>query len=409
MKNIYLIGEHLTHSYSPEIHSYLSDYNYALKELKKEELKSFFEERDFDGLNVTIPYKNEVIKYLDKISPEAEKIGAVNTVLNVNNTLTGYNTDYYGFMEMVKKSGAEVQNKRAVVIGSGGASKAVCAVLSDMGADSVRVLSHKDNIPEKIGEYTDCHILVNTSPVGMYPNSGISPVELQQFENCEAVLDLIYNPSQTKLLESAERLGKKHLNGLYMLVAQAKKAAEIFTGEEIENTRIEQICRIIAMKTKNIVLIGMPGSGKTTVGQYLSKKLEREFYDSDIEIEKAYMHPSQFILTKGEKEFRCAEHKILCKLGKKTGCVIATGGGAVTQNENYYALRQNSTIVYLKRDINLLATTDRPLSKDKDAVEKLFKKRLPLYKKFCHIEIEAEATPELTAEKIIDALKGAQI
>ncbi len=409
MKNIYLIGEHLTHSYSPEIHSYLSDYNYALKELKMEELKGFFEKRDFDGLNVTIPYKNEVIKYLDKISPEAEKIGAVNTVLNENNTLIGYNTDYYGFMEMVEKSGAEIKNKSAVVIGSGGASRAVCAVLSDMGAKSVRVLTHKDNTPEKIGEYTDCHIIVNASPVGMYPNNGISPVELQQFKNCTCVLDLIYNPAKTKLLQSAEHLGKKHLNGLYMLVAQAKRAAEIFTGEEIENSRTEKICRTIEMKTKNIVLIGMPGSGKTTVGQYLSKKLEREFYDSDIEIEKAYMHPSKLILTKGENEFRKAEHEILCDLGKKTGCVIATGGGAVTRSENYDVLAQNSTIVFLKRDINMLATTNRPLSKGGDAVEKLFKERLPLYKKFCHIEIEAESTPELTAEKIIDELKGAQI
>lgn len=409
MKNIYLIGEHLTHSYSPEIHSYLCDYSYALKELKKDELGDFFKKRGFDGLNVTIPYKNDVIEYLDKISPEAEKIGAVNTVLNENNTLTGYNTDYYGFMEMLKKLGAEVENKSAVVIGGGGASKAVCAVLSDMGASSVRVLSHKDNTPEKIGEYTDCHILVNATPVGMYPNNGISPVELEKFEKCAYVLDLIYNPSQTKLLEDAERLGKKHINGLYMLVAQAKKAAEIFTGEEIENSRIEKICRAIEFKTKNIVLVGMPGCGKTTVGNILAKKLNREFYDSDVEIEKAYMHPSDFILTKGEKEFRCAEHEILCKLGKKTGCVMATGGGAVTQNENFGVLRQNSTVVFLKRDINSLATANRPLSKGKDAVKKLFEERLPLYEKFCHIEIETESTPQLTAEKIIDALKGAQI
>ncbi len=409
MKNIYLIGEHLSHSYSPEIHSYLYDYSYALKELKKEELCEFFQKRDFDGLNVTIPYKNDVIKYLDKISPEAEKIGAVNTVLNENNTLTGYNTDYYGFMEMVKKSGAEVENKSAVVIGSGGASKAVCAALSDMGAKSVKVLSHKDNTPEKIGKYTDCHILVNASPVGMYPNNGISPVNLENFKNCEAVLDLIYNPAETKLLQESKRLGKKYINGLYMLVAQAKKAAEIFTGEEIENSRIEKICRAIEMKTKNVVLIGMPGCGKTTVGNILAEKLSRRFYDSDIEIEKTYMHPSEFILTKGEKEFRCREHEILCDLGKKSGCVIATGGGVVTKSENYDVLRQNSTVVFLKRDINSLATANRPLSKDKAAVEKLFKERLPLYKKFCHIEIEAESAPHLTAEKIIDALKGAQI
>lgn len=409
MKNIYLIGEHLSHSYSPEIHSYLYNYNYSLKELNKDELDSFFKKREFDGLNVTIPYKNEVIKYLDKISPEAEKIGAVNTVLNENGVLTGYNTDYFGFMEMVKKSGADVKNKSAVVVGGGGASKAVCAVLYDMGAKEVKVLAHKDNTPEKINEYTDCDVLVNASPVGMYPNNGISPVDLEQFKNCTSVLDLIYNPAETKLLQSAERLGKKHINGLYMLVAQAKKAAEIFTGEKIDNSLVGIICRKIEMKTKNIVLIGMPGCGKTTVGKLLSQKLSRDFHDSDSEIERKYMHPAEFITTKGEKEFRAAEHEILGELGRKSGCVIATGGGVVTRNENYDVLRQNSTVIFLKRDISLLATENRPLSKDAQAVENLYKTRLPLYKGFCHAEVDADITPELTCKKIIDILEGMQI
>ncbi|MBE7035350.1 MAG: shikimate kinase [Ruminococcaceae bacterium] len=406
MKHIYLIGEHLSHSYSPKIHSCLAGYSYSLKELAREAVSDFFAKREFDGLNVTIPYKKEVMRYLDAISPEAEAIGAVNTVLRQGSTLIGYNTDYFGFMAMVRKSGVTVQGKTVVVIGSGGASKAVCAALSDMGAGAVKVLSHKDNNEEAIHAYTDCHVLVNTSPVGMYPNSDAAPVDLSLFTCCEAVLDLIYNPAQTRLLEEAERLGMVSCNGLYMLVAQAKKAAEIFSGQAICDSRIDEVCKMMELETKNIVLIGMPGCGKTTVGRKLAELLSREFYDSDSEIEAAFgMHPSAFITEKGEQAFRAAESEVLCRLGKQSGCIIATGGGAVTRQENYSFLRQNSTVVFLKRELDALATDNRPLSKDKAAIEALFKTRLPLYRQFCHVEVEAAESPALTAKEIIKKVK----
>lgn len=404
MMKIYLIAEKLSHSFSPRIHSLLADYSYELCELSKNDLEDFFTKRDFDGLNVTIPYKTEVIKYLDRLSEAAAETGAVNTVVNRDNVLTGYNTDLYGFMYAVKRSGADVFGKKAVVIGSGGASKTVCAALKKMGAH-VRVLTHKLNNPEGISSFYDAQLIVNTSPVGMYPENGKAPIELDKFSECEGVIDLIYNPSRTALLSAARERGIKTENGLSMLAAQAKRACEIFTGKKIDESVTEKIRREIENETLNIVLIGMPGAGKSTVGREIAQKLGREFIDCDEYLKSCGTDPARTIELFGEAAFRQAEAKALGELCKRSGAVIATGGGAVTLPENKHVLAQNGFVVYLSRETNKLETTGRPLSQ-KNTAERLLSERLPLYRAFCDTEAANDASQSEVAEKIIDKFYG---
>ncbi len=402
MMNIYLIAKKLSHSFSPQIHSRLASYNYKLCPLLPEELPQFFKERNFDGLNVTIPYKTEVINYLDDISPEAREIGAVNTVVNRGGVLTGYNTDYYGFMYAVKRSGIDVCGKKAVVIGGGGASKPVCLALGALGAQSVRVLTHKLNNPETLPQFFDAQVLVNASPVGMYPENGKAPVNLEDFSHCEGVIDLIYNPSLTALLLDARARGIKYENGLSMLVAQAKRACEIFTGSDIEDDMIETVRKDVESETKNIIIVGMPGSGKTTVGELVSKKLNRKFCDCDKFLEENGTSPAETIKSKGEAFFRKEETEALSHLCSQSGLVISTGGGAVTVKENYGILHQNGFVVYLSRGEEFLETAGRPLSL-KNGVQTLFKEREPLYESFSDIKISNDTTPEGAAQKIVDS------
>lgn len=399
--NCYLIAKKLSHSFSKPIHNALGSYSYEYKEIEEESLARFLKERDFDGLNVTIPYKSTVIEYLDEISPEAKKIGAVNTIINKNGSLLGYNTDYYGFCYMLSEGNTSVKDKDVVIIGNGGASKTVKCVCTDFGAKSVRIITRNDNTPENILKFCDAQIIVNATPVGMYPNTGVSSVDISLFKKCEAVFDLIYNPSKTKLILDAQKMGIKAVNGLGMLVAQAKKACEIFTGEQVDDCKIDKIRNDIEMQTKNIVFIGMPGCGKSSVGREISASLNREFFDCDEEISKSGKTPAQIIETQGEEIFRQKESQMLEILCKKSGCVISTGGGAVTVEKNFDIIHQNSIVVFINRPLERLATEGRPLSQG--GIEKLmemYKKRLPLYRKFSHIEVDSSETYQITAQKV---------
>ncbi|MBQ6899148.1 MAG: shikimate kinase [Clostridia bacterium] len=401
-----LIGRRLGHSFSPEIHSFLADYEYKLYEMEENEVASFLERCPLDALNVTIPYKKTVMPYLGYISDEAKRIGSVNTIIKKADGLYGYNTDYYGFSYMLKKSGIEITDKKVLILGSGGASVTVKAVLADMKAREIVVISRsgEDNY-DNIERHSDTDVIVNTTPVGMYPDTGKSPVDLKAFPKLSGVLDLIYNPAQTRLLYDAKSLGIPYINGLSMLVAQGKRAAELFTGEHIPDGEIEKIISAIENKTKNIVLIGMPGAGKTTIGKILAEKLGRKFIDTDDLItEKAGMPIPGIFSLYGEDRFREIETQALAEAGKTSGTVIATGGGIVTRAENRYSVKQNSTVIWLKRDLSLLPIDGRPISQ-KNTMTELYGKRAPLYEDFSDFSVDVSENAEETAEIILEKLR----
>lgn len=404
MKRFGLIGKKLGHSFSPQIHAMLGDYEYRLYELESEELiPDFISTCEADGFNVTIPYKQAVIPYLDKLTPAASEIGAVNTVYRRGGKLIGDNTDCVGFAYMVESSGADVRGKKTLVIGSGGASKAVCHALQKAGAD-VHVLSHKENTPEGIKPYLDSKIIVNTTPVGMFPHNGDAPIELSLFDKCEYVFDIIFNPAKTALMLEAKKLGIPCKNGLAMLVSQAKRAAELFTECEIADSENERIIREISQREENVILVGMPGCGKTTVGKLIAKRLGKSFIDTDEEIAALGIAPAQIISERGEAEFRRIEQNAIAEAGKRCGCVIATGGGAVTIPQNYAHLAQNGRIVFINRSISSLARDGRPLSQGDGALERLFEARLPLYRAFADIEVNGNMKAAYVADNVIKEL-----
>ncbi len=379
MKRFGLIGERLEHSFSPLIHSLLGDYEYKLYPLKPEQLGDFVQNGGLDGFNVTIPYKLEIAKYCTALSSRAKELGSVNTVLRLKDgSLYGDNTDFYGFEALL--GDACISGKKALVLGSGGASRTVCAVLKSRGAGPVLTVSRSGTLNyASVYEHSDAGLIVNATPVGMYPDTGVSPLDLSRFPACRLVLDVIYNPARTKLLLQAEALGIPCRNGLLMLVAQAKAAAELFTGAEISSDKIEEITGLLDKKTKNIALIGMPGSGKSAVGKCLAELTGREFIDTDALVERtAGMDISAIFTRWGEERFRRLETEILKEAGKKSGAVVATGGGVVTVPENRDLLRQNSIIVLIDCDLGRLATEGRPLSQAV-GVEGLYRARKPLY------------------------------
>lgn len=408
--NIYLIAEKLSHSYSPLIHSKFNKYSYDLKELPPNELVTFMTKKDFDGLNVTIPYKIDVIPYLDKLSDEAKKIGSVNTVTNVNGFLTGYNTDLYGFLYLIKSNNIDFKNKKVLILGNGGASKTVQAAVDILGVKEAVVIKRQDNRPEILYEYSDFEIIINTTPVGMYPKTGISPVDLNQFNSCTAVVDLIYNPAKTQILLDAEKRGIKAVNGLEMLVAQAKKACEIFTNQEISDSVISEISIEIENNTKNIVLIGMPGSGKTTIGKHLANKLSRTYFDTDEEIERTGTNIQDVITNCGELKFRELEHEVASKILNKSSCVISTGGGLVTYEPNIELLKQNSIVFFINRSVEKLATNGRPLSAGGlEKLKELYNKRIDIYKQTCDFQIENNSDIENAINQILNKLKRGNV
>ena len=400
-----LIGEKLGHSFSPYIHGELGGYDYRLIELERGELGRFLKRGAFRGLNVTVPYKKDVIPYCAWLSPEARRIGSVNTIVNDGGLLRGYNTDYFGFVYMLRKAGIDVKGKKALVLGSGGASLTVRTALHDLGAKSVTVISRggEDNYGN-LERHADARLIVNTTPVGMYPKVEAAPLSLEIFPDCEAVADIIYNPSRTKLLLDAEARGIPCANGLPMLVAQAKAAAELFLGRDIPDARIDEITSIIEKRTKNIILIGMPGCGKTTVGKLLARSLGREFADTDEMIvrEGGRSIPDIFA-SDGEAAFRDLEHSVIAREAKKSSLVIATGGGSVLREDNREAMRMNSTVVYIRRDLDKLPSAGRPLSLA-NPLEELYRRRAPLYEAAAELTVANDASARDTADEIIRRL-----
>ncbi|MBP3377319.1 MAG: AAA family ATPase [Clostridia bacterium] len=401
-----LIGKTLGHSYSPQIHAELGDYSYSLFEMGEDELAGFLRSDEFHGANVTIPYKIAVMPYLDEISPEASRIGSVNTIVHTpDGKLVGYNTDYYGFGYMLGAAGIDVADKKVLVLGSGGASLTARTLLRDRGAREVVVISRSgENNYSNLDRHADADVIVNTTPVGMYPNNGVSPVSLDIFPKLTGVADIIFNPAKTALLLDAETRGIKCAGGLTMLVAQAKAASEYFTGSRIDDAEIERITQKIERQTKNIALVGMPGCGKSTVGKLIAQKTGREFVDLDAVItEKAGMPIPEVFAKYGEGYFRDLETAALAEVSKRSSLVIATGGGTVIRPENRRMLKQNSTVVFIKRNINDLPKDGRPVSQA-NSLESLYKTRLPFYMDASDFEVELCNTPNQSSDKILEVL-----
>ncbi len=400
-----LLGEHLGHSYSPQIHADLGAYSYELFEIAPKNLPDFLKNGDFDGLNVTIPYKKAVLPYCAELSEAAMTMGCVNTLLRrADGTLYGDNTDCDGFLWLLQRNGGIAKGEKALVLGSGGASGTAQTVLRNFGADVIEISRTGENNYVNYAEHSDAVLLVNATPVGMYPRNGESLVDLDKLPRLRCVLDMVYNPCRTKLLLDAEARGIRCENGLSMLVAQAKRAAELFTGEKIPDSRCEEILCKLNLQMQNIVLIGMPGCGKSSIGKLLAQKTGREFYDADAEIVSRIGDIPTYFTQHGEARFREIETEVLCELGKKSGCVIATGGGCVTREENYPLLHQNGVIVRISRALDKLPTDGRPVSQN-TALSDLFAKRNPLYRRFADVEIENSGSINAAVEKILEILQ----
>ena len=399
-----LLGRKLAHSYSKVIHEALGRYSYELFEVEPENLAAFMECRDIHGFNVTIPYKRDVIPFCKELSHTAQSIGSVNTILRrADGSLFGDNTDAYGFALQIERSGIDVRGRKVLVLGSGGSSLAVLNMLKEMQAGQIVVISRggEDNY-ENISRHYDAQIIVNTTPVGMYPHTGESPVNIHSFDCLEGVLDLIYNPVRTQLLMDAGALGVPHLGGLVMLVGQACAASERFCGQPVSVQQEDKVVRLLRQKMENIIIIGMPGCGKSTVGRILADYTGKAFIDADaaLEEEAGFTIP-QIFEREGEAGFRKRETEILEELGKQSGLVIATGGGCVTREENYAHLHQNGTIIFLEREISMLERKGRPLSQGD--LREMYEKRLALYRRFADITIQNNAQESTVAKKIMEA------
>lgn len=397
-----LLGRKLGHSLSPQIHSLLCDYEYKLYPTEPEKLDEFFADTRLSGFNVTIPYKIEAYKRCSVLSETAKKAGSVNTVVRrPDGSLFGDNTDYFGFLYMARKIGCDFKGKKVLILGSGGASLTAQLVSADEGAREIVVVSRSgENNYDNISLHYDADIIINTTPVGMYPNNGERLIDLSEFTKCRKALDLIYNPARTVFLLDAEKLGIDCINGLPMLVAQAVMAAQIFTGNCFPLSEIDRIHDIILKNQKNIVLVGMPGCGKSTLARMLSEKLGRQAVDTDSLVEECGETIPEIFEKYGESEFRSRETAALKAVAKEQGRIIATGGGAILREENRIALRENSTVIFLNAPIERLATDGRPLSKDLDTLKKMHAQRLPLYLETADITVEVDSDPNETLRRI---------
>lgn len=405
-----LIGEKLSHSFSKEIHEALTDYVYEIRELTPDEVAPFLEAREFEGINVTIPYKEKVIPYLDSISDAAKKIGAVNTIKKVDGKLIGDNTDFYGMREMILRANIGIEGKKVLILGTGGTSKTSRAVAADLGAREIITVSRKagENTITYEAAYelhSDAEVIINTTPLGMYPNTDALPIDIGKFPNLTGVIDAIYNPLRTRLILDAEAEGIPATGGLLMLILQAARAAEIFLGTEIEEEKVEEVIKKIFESKENIVLVGMPGSGKSTVGGAIAAITGRTVIDTDKLIEEMTgLHPSVIIREQGEKRFREIETDAVREASKRSGVIIATGGGVVTQSRNIPLLRRNGRIIYL--DIlpsELPVTADRPLSASRSVINAMYEVRNPLYIEAADaiVEISHKNPPQTTAEEVL--------
>ena len=400
--NCGLLGRKLAHSYSPQIHAHLGDYPYAIWEREPQDLGNFLKTFPFTGLNVTMPYKKDVIPYCAKLTKEAQMLGAVNTIVRQSDGgLIGHNTDYFGFRSTVEKTGLSVNGKKVLVLGSGGASATAVAVLNELGANVITISRSGENNYGNLKRQADAALIVNATPVGMYPTTGISPVSLEFFPKLEGVIDMIYNPSRTALLQEAEHRGLIAENGLWMLVAQAKESSEWFTGKKQPVDIIPFIYTKMNQMMQNIILIGMPGSGKSTVGKLLAMMTGKEFIDADTYLADSVKTSIPDIFeTSGEGHFRKLETQVLGELGKRSASIIATGGGCVTRKENYRLLHQNGIIVWIQRDIDTLSTDGRPLSQSGNLLD-MYRIRRPLYESFCDFSVSNNSDPENTAKDIL--------
>ena len=406
-----LIGEKLGHSFSKDIHERIADYTFDLIPLSKEEFKTFMEKKEFTALNVTIPYKKDVIPYLDEMDEHAKAIGAVNTLVNRDGKLKGYNTDFTGFLYMVKKHNVHMEGKKVLIIGNGGASAAIQAVVQHESAGSMVIV---DVVPgngaisydEMFSSHLDAEIIINTSPIGMYPRIGNAPIDISMFHKCEAVLDVIYNPILTRLCFEAQEMDIKRVNGLEMLIAQAKQSVEFFLDKSIDDQIIDDIYQDMLRERCNIVLIGMPSAGKTTIGKMLENRMQKEFIDlDDIIIEKAGKSIPEIFEESGEAGFRAIETEAAIEVSKLNNKIIATGGGTIKHKVNMDYLRQNGITIFIDRDVDKLISSDpnRPLSKSTDALEKMHAERLPLYQKYAAYVAVNNSDIESTVTEIEEA------
>ena len=412
-----LIGEHLGHSFSKQIQTRIAeienvkDYDYQLVELDKEEFKEFMEKKDFKGINVTIPYKKDVIPYLDEMDESAKAIGAVNTIINVDGKLKGYNTDFGGFLYMVKAHNVHMEGKKVLIIGNGGACAAVKAVCKHENAKDIVIVSRSANrgaigYDEMYTSHLDADIVVNTSPVGMFPNIANAPIDVSWFHKLECVLDVVYNPILTRLCFEAQEADIKRVIGLEMLIAQAKYTFEIFENMSFDDSIIDEIKKEMLKDRCNIVLIGMPSAGKTTIGKMLEEKLGKEFFDLDDMISaKAGKSIPEIFQESGEAGFRAIETEVAIEAGKMNNKIIATGGGVVKHKVNMDFLRLNGITIFIDRDIDKLISSDpnRPLSSSKQALQQMYKERYPLYQKYAAYIAVNNANIEETVDDIVNA------
>jgi len=406
-----LIGEHLKHSYSCEIHAQIADYEYELHELPPSGLGGFLKKREFNAINVTIPYKQDVIPYLDEISDTAKRIGAVNTIVNRNGRLYGDNTDFAGMLALAKHIGVDMKGRKVLILGTGGASKTGHALAEYMGAQSVYYVSRsgKDGsitYEQAVTEHSDAQIIINATPVGMFPKQDGRPIDISAFLKLEGVIDAIYNPLRTNLILDAQERGIPAEGGLYMLSAQAVHASAVFRDIPLDESLVDKAFKSVKNDKQSIVLIGMPSSGKTTVGRILAEKCGKQLADTDEYIvRKIGMPISDFFAKHGEAEFRKIEKETVAELSATGGRIIATGGGAVLDAENVRALKQNGVLVFLdRRPENLIATDDRPLASRRSALEKLYAERYDIYCAAAELHIDANTTPEAEADAILKEL-----
>lgn len=410
-----LVGEKLGHSYSKEIHEKLGTYEYKLCEVKPENLAKFILKKDYEGLNITIPYKEKVMQYLDYIDPNAKSVGAVNTIVNDHGILKGYNTDVMGLIDLINNMQISLLGKTVLILGTGGTSDTAYYVSKQLGASIITKVSRSKSNGKEIITYKEaydrygslCDIIINTTPVGMYPNSDESPIDPGRFINLKGIIDVIYNPLKTKLVTQGKKLGISSNSGLYMLVSQAMYSSQLFLNKKYRYGTAKKIYNEIYTQKCNIVLTGMPGCGKTSVGKVLANKLDKTFIDVDDEIEKiTSIKPGEYIEKYGEDEFRKIESETITKISNLTNCVIATGGGAVILSENIEKLKRNGRVYFIDRSVDkLVPTKDRPLSSSYEQIRLRYDERISKYKNTCDNIIPGDGTVDDTATKIIMMFK----
>lgn len=403
------IGEKLGHSFSREIHNRLADYTYELKELTPAELSAFMEQKDFSAINVTIPYKQDVIPYLSEISPQAQEIGAVNTIVNRGGKLYGYNTDFFGMRALIKRAGIELNGCKVLILGSGGTSRTARAVAADLAAKEILVVSRSGNggitYQEARTLHSDAQIIINTTPCGMYPNIHAAPLDIADFPNLKGVVDAVYNPLRTQLVQQARQRGIPAVSGLYMLVAQAAYAVELFLDTSVPEEKVEAVFRELFAAKQNIVLTGMPGAGKTTIGKRLAQRLGKTFIDTDqLLTDRTGLTPAQMITQQGEQAFRDTESAVVAEqVAPVTGYVIATGGGAILRDENVLNLKRNGRLYFLDRPLNeIVPTDDRPLSVNRTLLEQRYKERYGRYCATADVVISPASVIQEVCDKIIE-------